>query len=153
VTALNRQPIYDALFAFFSGLTVGGSPAFKKATKKVTTWESVLAEDTPALLMQERGEEAQYRKGLPTIWRLRVNLYVYVHTGANNDPDLVPADIINPLLDLVDASIAIDDVSNEACTLGGLVSHVAIEGSIERYQGDLGDDAVVVIPITVLTSP
>ena len=151
--SLNRQPIYAAVFAFFSGLTAGGSPLFRYATRKFHTWEQVQPEDCPALLMQERGEEAQYRKGLPTIWRLRIALYLYAHTNAAIDPDVVPADLLNPLLDAVDAALVVDDVSNEACTLGGLVSHCAIEGSIERFQGEQGEDAVAIIPITILVSP
>lgn len=150
---LDRNQLYGALFAFFSGLTAGGSPAFRTATRRLSTWEQVPPESSPALLMEERGEEAQYRKGLPTIWRLRIALYLYAHTAASVDPEAVPADIINPLLDAVQGSLEIDDPNDEACTLGGLVSHAAIEGAIERYNGAQGDEAVAIIPITILVSP
>lgn len=150
---MTREPIYAAVFAFFSGLLLSGNPVFRSATRKATTWDNVPIEATPALLMTQVRELAQYRKGLPTIWRLNVNLMLYVHTGAGNDPDIVPSQIFNPLVDAIVASLAVDDQSNNACTLGGLVSHCAVEGAIEIFEGDLDDWAIVVIPITILTSP
>lgn len=150
---MTREPIYAALFAFFAALTVGGSPAFKTATRKVKTWEDVPPEDQPALLLLPRREPAQRKKGLPTIWTLEVDLMLYVHTNAQNDPDVIPHQLLNPLLDAIEASLAIDDVMNNACTLGGLVSHCAIEGAIEIFPGSLGDEAVAIVPLQLLTSP
>jgi hypothetical protein len=150
---MNREPIYAAVFAFFSALTVGGAPAFKTATRKVKTWEEVAPEDQPALLLLPRREPAQRKKGLPTIWTIEADLLLYVHTNAQIDPDIVPHQILNPLLDAIEASLAIDDVMNNACTLGGLVSHCAIEGAIEINLGSLGDEAVAIVPLSILTSP
>lgn len=150
---MTREPIYDAILAFWTALTVGGTPVLKTATRKTTTWDGVAPEDTPALYQMQRKELAVYRKGLPTIWRLQVELLLYVHTGAQNDPTLVPSEIFNPILDAIEAALVVDDISNNACTLGGLVSHCAIDGAIDVFEGDLGDMAVVLIPLTILTSP
>ena len=150
---MTREPIYAALFAFFSGLTQGGAPAFKSATRRLTTWDNAQAEDTPMLLMTQRSEVANYRKSLPTIWTLNVSLYVYVNTGAGIDPEAVPSQILNPLLDLVEGSFTIDSLSTFSSTLGGLVSHCAISGPIEIFEGDLGNDEVALVPIQILTSP
>lgn len=149
----NRETIYAAIFQFFSGLTQGGSPAFFTATRKAATWDNVQPETMPALLQMQVRETAQYRKGLPTIWTCDIDLYLYVHTGGLNDPDVTPSQLLNPLLDLIEASIVIDDPNNYACTLGGLVSHCAISGPIEITEGTLGDQAVAVVPIQFLTSP
>lgn len=150
---MTREPIYAALFAFFSALTQGGSPAFKLATRRLTTWDNVQAEDTPTLLMVQRSEVANYRKGLPTIWTLNVALYVYVNTGAGIDPTAVPSQLLNPLMDLVESSFTIDNMTTFSSTLGGLVSHCAISGPIEIFEGDMGNDEVAIVPIQLLTSP
>jgi hypothetical protein len=150
---MTRESIYAAVFAFWQSLTIGGTPAFKTATRKAQAWDGVAPEDTPALLQMQVSEEAVYRKGLPTIWKLKVKLLVYVHTGAQNDPALIPSIIFNPLVDAVVDALVIDDPINNACTLGGIVSHCAVEGVVEIFEGDLGDTAVVVIPLTILTSP
>lgn len=145
-----RENIYSAVFAYFSNLTIGGSPAFKLATRKLDVWEGVEFEDQPALLMLQKSEFITKPKGLPAKWTLSIDLYVYVHTGAMNDNTIVPTQLINPLIDLVEASIALDDVFNNACTLNRTVSHCYIDGSIEMFEGNLGDQAVVIIPIIVV---
>lgn len=150
---MTREPIYAAVFAFFAGLTAGGSPLFKTATRKPSTWEDVTPEDQPALLLRQRSEIAERRKGLPTKWTLNLDLMLFVHTGAQNDPTLIPAQILNPLLDAIEASLAVDDPSNNACTLGNLVSHCAIHGAVEIFLGSLGDEAVAIVPIEILVSP
>lgn len=150
---MTREPIYQGILAFFTALTAGGSPAFKVATRKMKHWEDVPPEDTPALLLLERTENSQRPKGLPTKWTGYVDLYLYANTGASNDPDVVPMQIINPLLDAIEASLTVDDPFNSACTLGGLVSHCAIEGDIQKFPGSMGDDAVVIVPIAFVAAP
>lgn len=150
---MTREPIYEAVYQFFAALTVGGSPAFKLATRKAALWDSVAPEDQPALLQLQRRENANFRKGLPTIWTCEITLYLYVHTDANNSPDVVPSTLLNPLIDAIVGALTIDDLSNNCCTLGGLVSHCAVEGAIEIFEGNLGDQAVATIPIKFLVSP
>ena len=145
-----RESIYAAIFKFWSDLTIGGSPAFVTATRKLTVWENAEAEDQPMLLQLQRRETVTKPRGLPAKWTLSLDLYLYVHTGAMNDPDVVPSQLLNPLMDAVEAALVIDDFSNDACTLGGLVSHCFIDGAVETFEGNLGDQAVMIIPLTVV---
>lgn len=147
---MTREPIYAAIFAFWSALTIGGSPAFKLATRKLKTWEDVSAEDQPALLQLQRRETVTKPKTLPAKWKFSIDLYLYVHTGAQQDSNVVPSQLLNPLMDAVEAALEIDDKSNDACTLGGLVSHCFIDGAVEIFEGNLGDQAVCIIPLTVV---
>jgi hypothetical protein len=151
---VTREPIYAALFAHFAALAAAdGSLLFKTATRIVKHWADVPPEEEPALLLLPRSEHAQRRKGLPTIWTLNADLLVYVNTAAQENPAAIPAQILNPLLDAIEGSLAIDDVMNNACTLGGLVSHCAIDGDIELHLGSLGNEAVAIVPLQLLTSP
>jgi hypothetical protein len=143
-----REDIEAGVFAFFSALPETGS-TFKTATRKLATWENVAPEDQPALFLQKGTEDANKRRGLPTIWKFGFKLYLYVHTGAQNDPDIGPSQLLNPLLDAIDAALTPDD-NDTNCTLGGLVSHCAINGTIEIFPGTLGDEAVAIVPIEVL---
>lgn len=151
---MTREQIYQAVFAFWQGLTVGGAPAFVTATRYARHWDNVSAEEQPALYQMQVRETARYRKGLPTIWTLELKLLVYVRTNAQSSlPNITPSSIFNPLVDAIEAALVVDDPFNNACTLGGLVSHCAIEGDIEIYEGNLGDEAVVIVPVKILTSP
>lgn len=151
---MNREPIYQAVFAFWQGLTVGGAPAFVTATRYARHWDNVGSEEQPALYQMQASESANYRKGLPTIWTLNIKLLIYVRTNAQSlAPGVTPSSIFNPLVDAIEAALVVDDPFNNACTLGGLVSHCAIGGDIEIYEGNLGDEAVVIVPVKILTSP
>lgn len=150
---MTREPIYAAVLAFFAALTVGAAPAFLTATRKLKTWEDVEPEAQPALLLRQVIEHANYRKGLPTIWTCDVVLMLYVKTQAQNVESVIPSEILNPLLDAIEAAIVVDDPATNSATLGGLVSHCAIAGDIQYFEGTMGDDAVAVVPIQFLTSP
>ena len=147
---MNRETIYAGIFKFWSDLTVGGAPLFKTATRKLTTWEGVEPESQPALLQLQRQESVTRPRGLPPKWTLSIDLYLYVHTGAQNDPSIVPSQLLNPLIDAIEAAMVIDDLSNNACTLGGLVSHAFFDGAVEIFEGNLGDQAVAILPISVV---
>lgn len=150
---MNREPIYAAVFAFFAALTVGNAPAFAIATRKLRTWEDTAPEEQPALLVRQGKEAANYRKGLPTIWTCDIALLLFVHTNAQLDGAVIPSQILNPLLDAIEAAIVVDDLSNNSATLGGLVSHCAINGDITYFEGTMGDEAVAVVPIQFRCSP
>jgi hypothetical protein len=74
---------------------------------------------------------------------------LYVHTGAQNDPTVVPSQLMNPLLDAIELALKPDDVAMDNCSLGGIVSHCAFSGSITIIEGNMGDEAVAVIPINI----
>lgn len=154
---MTREERYAAVFAFFAALTLPSdaqpTPAFLTSTRKLATWEGVAPEEQPALLMRQVTEHANYKKGLPTIWTCEIALCLYVHTSAQNVADVVPAQLLNPLVDLIEAAIKVDDLVNHSATLGGLVSHCAISGDIQFFEGTQGDEAVVLVPIQFLTSP
>lgn len=153
--SLNREAIEAALLAFFSDLESveqDGGVVFRTTTRNVRTWSEVAAEDQPALLLLKKRENSEKRLGLPTKWTLGFDLLVYVATNSETDPQSLPTQRLNPILDAIEAALAPDDVTNDACTLGGLVTRCSIDGDIEIHPGHLGDEAVAVIPFSILTT-
>jgi len=150
---MTREPVYAALFALLSGLTSGGTPLFRTATRKLTTFESFPNEDQPGMCMHARTELAERRLGLPIKWTLNIDVYVYVHTGAQVDPSIVPSQILNPLLDAIEAALAVDNILANSCTLGGLVTSCTVSGTTYIYPGINSDDAVAIVPIQIVLAP
>lgn len=147
-----RETLYAAIFAYFAALTVGGSPAFRNATRRVAQWEKYLPEEQPALLMRQRNEVAEHRKFMPTKWVLNIDLLVYVHTAASIDNSVIPSQLLNPLLDVIEDALTIDDILNSSCTLGGLVSYAAIDGTVDIHLGSLDDSAAAIVPVRILVN-
>lgn len=139
--AINREPIYAALFSL-----LGGSAGYVTKSRRLLHWTDVPPEQQPALFLAQRNELAATERGKPTRWTLNVDVYVYARTDGSNPP----GPIINPLLDAIDAALApnVDGVQ----TLGGLVHWCRIDGAIETDEGTLGDQAVAIIPISILVS-
>lgn len=138
---MTREPIYAALYAKIAAAT-----GFKTISRRLRHWDDVPQSDQPALFMAQKNETASTTPGMPSVWILSVDIYIYAHT--QGDKSIAPGTILNPLLDAVVAAMAPEAVSGKQ-TLGGLVQHAWIDGSIETDEGVLGDQAVCIIPITL----
>jgi len=142
----SRETIYAALFAL-----VSGSASFTTASRKLRHWSDVAIEEHPALFQRQVDETRLVQRGVPPKIQLHVELYIYVSTLAQQlDPAVVPSQLMNPLLDALDAALVVDDLSNNVLTLGGLVSHCWVDGKTENFEGMLGDQAVAIIPVSIL---
>ena len=142
ITIANREVAFVALFATLQGIS-----AFKVCTRRLKHWQDVLPEDQPALYMQHDGEVRQPVRGLPDRIVLEVNLWIYLNTNAEPvGPQL------SPLLDAVDAALAPANNGDRTQTLGGIVHHVWIEGQTQIYEGNLGNEAVAIVPIKLLVT-
>ena len=145
-----RETYYAALFSKVANLQSGGSKLFKTAERRLRHWSDVQPEDMPYIAQAQAGEMAVQKRGLATLWRLKVNLHIYVMTNTQGDQTAIPAQYINPLLDAVEnEALKFDDLSNNVCTLNGLVSHCWINGEIITSEGTLGDLEVAVVPIEI----
>lgn len=139
---MTREPIYAALFA-----KLVASASFSKASRRLMHWQDVALADQPALFMAQKREIVETRPGMPPVTTLLVDVYLYARTA---DPDQAPGQILNPLLDAVVATLATpDNVMTNKLTLGGLVLHCWIEGTIETDEGVLGDQGVCIVPIAM----
>jgi hypothetical protein len=139
---VSREAAYSALFA-----KLQGAAGFTTYSRVLRHWNDVGPGEQPALFQAQRDQEIMPRsKGLPPKRVLRAQVYVYVWS---QDPTVSPSIALNNLIDAVEASLDPDPVTN-AQTLGGLVSHCWIEGSIETDEGTLGQQAVAIIPINIL---
>src|SRR5487761_1528464 len=101
----------------------------------------------PALFLRRVADKYQTHTGQPP--RVTMHYEVWIYTKTTN-PDGVPTDDLDALLDAVDAALQPDNDLKQTNTLGGLVSHCRIEGDPLLDPGDLTGIALAVIPIQVL---
>jgi hypothetical protein len=140
---MTRETVYAALFDKVKNLS-----GLKTSSRRLIHWGDVAPASQPALFMVQKNETGEQRRGLPTKWHLAVDFYLYSHSGGT--PSSTPSQIQNPLIDAIETALAPDSTGFQ--TLGGLVSHAWISGPIETDQGFLGDQAVAIIPVDILTS-
>jgi hypothetical protein len=146
---IGREPIWQAFFALLSGL----SPAtFATVGRRAIPFTQVPAGSQPALYVLERHEAAEAKnRGLPTLWRLKAQLYLYAQNQPNVAGDnLGGGSVLNPLLDAVEGALAPQAVQGNVQSLGGLVSRAFIDGEVEVDEGNIDGQAVAIIPVTII---
>lgn len=142
--SIDRESIYQALFAKLSAID-----GLKTKSRKLKHWNDVGPAQQPALFVAHKNEHTQPKQGMPPIKTLTVDVYVYVKTTGNQ----IPSTVLSKYLAAVDDVLKPDTAPFiNKCTLGGLVEHCWIEGTTETDEGTLGDQAVAIIPIHILTA-
>ena len=144
---MSAEDIYQALFDLTEDLVwspSGGGLAHR--ARRVETFDDLPAQ--PALCQAETDEMVAQTTGLFAATTLNANWLIYHQAG--KDDDAIPATTTNAILDAVKALFADPGDPTFAQTLGGLVHKCAIEGRIQKFQGDLDGQSLIVVPIKIL---
>jgi hypothetical protein len=137
-----REEIFSALFSLVSSV-----PGIITSSRRLAHWSNVPPSAQPALYQTQKSQTGERITGLPTKWTFQADLYLYVN---NTDPD-GPAVAMNNFLDAIQTALepsGAEGIQN----LGGLVHTCFISGPIETDEGTLGDQAVAIIPVTIITT-
>jgi hypothetical protein len=147
-----REPIYSALFGLISQgeglpgkITWGSAGALAYTSRRVRLWADL--PDVPALCQAEHGEMFAQATRMPYKRVFSASWFFYHRVG--KDSAAVPAITNNQILDAAQAILA-PPPGFETQTLGGLVHHCWIEGTILKDPGDLDGDALIIVPIHIL---
>jgi len=137
---MNREAIFAALWALAPTAQVTTSG------RKLRHWDDLKSSDFPALFQAQGDDEIAAHGNLPPAHSMLAKWWVYAYTDPSQNK--TPAEVINPLLDAVEAALA-PEPGQSAQTLGGLVDQCYIEGKVETDEGLLGDYSVAIVPIRI----
>lgn len=139
---MNREDIFSALFNL---VTV--APGLVTMDRKLRHWDNVQPAEMPALFQAQGNQTAIVQTRQPTRWILTATLWIYVRTEGERSP----GEVLNPILDTITS--ALDEAfPGQPQNLGGLVEYARIEGTVETFEGTLGNTEVCRIPIVMLTA-
>jgi len=141
----SREAIYAALFSL-----LGNCAPFAVTGRRLQAWEDT--QEQPALFQMQSGEQAaEGAAGMPLRWKLSVRIWIYAKTDGS--PSAVPSSALNPLIDAVDSVLGGSSLAiGRKQTLGGLVLNAWIDGEVRIFEGVLGQQAVAIIPVSILTT-
>lgn len=142
---MNREAIYSALFA-----RLQNAYEWATASRILEHWSDVPSIQQPAMFLTQVNEQAITQTRQPTRWMLSAKVYLYAHSQTQNG--VPPSIILNNLLDAITNAMKPENAVKEVQDLGGLVEYARIEGVIETDEGLLGEQAVAIIPISILTA-
>lgn len=150
----NREEVFQALFARASTVDWGVDPAskkFKTLSRRVKLFSDVPSGQQPACYQAEHNETSMQKTNLPykRIWEAQWIIY-----HAVGDPKAVPTIENNLILGAVEAALAPlpsdPGFLDQRNTLGGLVHHCFIDGTIFKDPGDIDNQGMIVVPIKLL---
>ncbi len=121
----------------------------KTSSRRLRHFSSVDGAEMPALFQCQNSEtQDRMLKDGPAKRTMHFSFWLY--TADAQEPEVIPSQQINNMVDAVEAALRPDPLTGKF-TLGDLVSHCWIEGTIEIYEGVTADGkSVAIIPIAVL---
>jgi hypothetical protein len=143
---MSAEDIYQALFDLTADLAWAPAGALAYRSRRVKTFEDLPAQ--PALCQAETDETLAQVTSQQAVTTLGATWLIYHQAG--KDDDAVPAETTNAMLTAVKALFVDSTDPAFAQTLGGLVHKCWIEGRIQKFQGDLDGQTLVVVPIKIL---
>lgn len=151
----NREAVFTALFALVSEVTWGASPKIKTfitKSRRVKLFSEVDAKQQPACFQAEHLEVNMQKSNLPYKRTWGAQWIIYQAVG--NDKGGTPTIENNLILDAVELVLAPKPSDpgflDQRNTLGGLVYHCFIDGTTFKDPGDIDNQGMLVVPITLL---
>lgn len=136
-----REAVYAALFAKLQTL-----PGVVTVSRRLQNVQDIQPEAFPAAFQLQGEQQAKFSGAMPATNTWRADWLLYAH---DDDPSSAPSIQLNNLIDAAVALLAPPPYADKQ-TLGGLVEYCAIDGSIQVFEGVLGNRAVAVLPITIV---
>lgn len=151
------EPIYVALFSLAStgeglagAFTWSGGGPFVYTSRRVKTFDDLTGKQ-PALCQAEHDETVAWKTNQDPIITLGASWLIYLQ-DAGPGSGLVPATTTNAVLDAVKALFVDsgpDGVQRLEMEYAGGVYRVWIEGKIQKFQGDLDGQTLLVVPLRI----
>jgi hypothetical protein len=136
-----REAVYAALFAKLQSL-----PGLVTVSRRLQNVQDVQPESFPAAFQIQGEQQSRYSGNTPAVFTWKADWLLYVH---DSDPTTAPSTQLNNLIDAATALLT-PGPGQPRQSLGGLVEYCAIDGSVQVFEGVLGDRAVAVLPITIV---
>lgn len=139
-----REEIYAALFKVLNDAATG--LGFATVSRRLKHIQELEPSAFPAAFQVQSDESAKQANRLPTVWTLNVDWWINVYNNDESEP-LTPQ--LNEALDAL-CSLLDPETPLELVTLSGRVYNAAVSGTIEVFEGVLGDRALAILPIRIV---
>jgi hypothetical protein len=147
-----RNEVFSALFQRLKLIPAPGNLQWRKFSQKLVIWTDVPGDNQPCLFLY-RGPQiaSQVHAFGVTKWQWKCWIWIYYRIDSLQcaGDDLYPDLILDNILDSVEQVFQTDPLIGRL-TLDGTCWHCWIDGSIVFDDGIVDNQAVVVIPVSIL---
>lgn len=150
---MKRDPIYQALLTQVSALVASPYSLIKLASRGFVTWDQALVQ--PCVYIVPVTEEGEYKRGLPTKWKFKIDLYVYVKWVDSVQQGVTA---LAQVMDGIDLILSPTGPNGGALSsngfvnnLGGLADYCALSGTADISGGFLNQQQTIArMPVEVV---
>ena len=145
-----RQQVFTALFNFIKNIPPPVGQKWVSFSQNLVSWDDVPPAQQPAVFLHRLVQTAkqEHRFGV-TKWHWTATIWIYFRSDGYRTTNTYPDQVTDPLLDSIEQLFQTDP-ANGQLTLGGLVYHCWIDGTIYSDPGLVDNQAVIVVPISIL---
>jgi hypothetical protein len=154
-----REQVFSALFAITArvqwDIGVPGTPALRSfitRTRRIKLFSDVTNKQQPWIGQAEHSETYTKNTTLPYRRVFKAQWMVYHQDG--KQPSSEPTILNNLIIDAIENAMAPlpsdPGFLDERNTLSGLVHHCYIDGEVFKDPGDIDNQALIIVPITIL---
>lgn len=119
------------------------------ASRRIRMWSD--CPNQPAMFLRHIGEDIDWQDA--RLARTTLHLEIWLYSKAGRNPELAPDVELDALVKAVLDAFTPDNPMTRTFTLGGLLGlsgWARVEGKIDHYPGDLAEQAIAVVPVTIL---
>lgn len=148
------KPTREEQFTALFNLLVSAKPPAALGGEWVETdrvlkmWDDCPAANQPALYLHQGPQHATQPTLALNKWELTATVWIYWRLDKAAD-GVKPATIVNGLIDAIDSAIS-GPRPGDLQTLGGLVYHASINGTVVFDDGLIDNQGVMLIPISLM---
>lgn len=143
-----RNAIFTALFNLLLQTTPPAGKQWKTFNQALRQWDQVDSTDQPALFLH-RGPQTTSQKASYGVakWQLRATVWMYFRVDGLNTSSTYPDQLTDQLIDSLEQVMQPTPPDMQQ-TLGGLVEHAWIDGTIV-WDTFTDGQAILVAPISI----
>lgn len=149
-----RSQVMAAVLAKITAMSfvtpINGASSWVTVEDRLRLWADVPSEQQPYVALVTHLETDEYR-GLGLV-RTRLDLRCYCYSrNPKGAASVGQLDLDTMMTSFVAAfgQNAVDNFSTNECTLGGLVYWCRIEGKVFKEPGDLDEQTLMIVPISI----
>jgi hypothetical protein len=148
---MQRDPIYAAIVTQLSALIAAPYNLVQVVSRGFLVWDQASLQ--PAIYIVPVTEAGEYKRGLPTKWKLTIDLYVYVKWVDSVNQGVTALAQIMDAIDYILSPTGPNGVKMDngyVNTLGGLVVYCALQGAADISGGFLNQSQTIArMPVEV----
>lgn len=145
-----RQQVFTSLFNLIKQLPPPPGQKWASFSQNLVSWDDVPPENQPAVFLHRLTQTAKQTHAFGvTGWHWTATIWIYFRSDSYRTQNTYPDQVTDPVLDSVEQLFQTEP-GDVRLTLGGLVHHCWIDGTIYSDPGLVDNQAVIVIPISIL---